>query len=98
MRGFQTIDFVRWLNSLRDIRGRTRILVRVDRLLHGTPGDMRHVEAGVCELRIDFGPGYRVYYMVKGSELVIFLCGGDKSTQRRDIAKALKLRRGFLDA
>lgn len=69
--------------------------VRVDRLCHGNPGDHRYLAAGVFELRIDVGPGYRVYYMVRGEELIVLLGGGDKSTQQRDIEVAIDLARSF---
>lgn len=80
-----------WIDGLRDRRAATRILARVARLGLGNPGDVKPVGEGVSEMRIDYGPGYRVYYTQRGSEIVILLCGGDKSTQDRDIrtAKAL---------
>ncbi len=80
-----------WINSLKDRTGRARIQVRVDRLVHGNPGQYRRLTEGVCELKIDFGPGYRVYYMERGDEIIILLAGGDKSTQQRDIQKAISL-------
>lgn len=81
--------FDRWLSSLRDAAARARILVRIDRLARGNPGDARSVGEGVSELQIDFGPGYRVYFLQRGDALVVLLCGGDKSTQQRDIKQAL---------
>jgi len=80
-----------WINSLRDRTGRARIQVRVDRLVHGNPGQHRRLTEGVCELKIDFGPGYRVYYKERGGEIIILLAGGDKSTQQRDIQTAISL-------
>ena len=80
-----------WINSLKDRMGRARIQVRVDRLLHGNPGQHRKLKAGVSELKIDFGPGYRVYYTERGSELIFLLAGGDKATQRQDIKTAIEL-------
>ncbi len=90
----QTDEYRRWLNELRDRTGRARILVRVDRLIHGNPGTHRNLTEGVCELKIDVGPGYRVYYSQRGTVLLL-LAGGDKSTQEQDVAKALALVRGF---
>lgn len=87
----KTEVFVEWLDSLRDIRARARVLVRVERLAAGNPGDVKPVSEGVSELRIDYGPGYRVYFKKRGREVVILLAGGDKSTQARDIKKALRL-------
>ena len=86
-----------WIDGLRDLAGRARILVRVDRLIHGNPGDHRNLTEGVSELRIDVGPGYRVYYALRGEELLLLLGGGSKATQAKDIAKALDLNRNFED-
>jgi putative addiction module killer protein len=86
-----------WIDGLRDLAGRARILVRVDRLIHGNPGDHRSLTEGVSELRIDVGPGYRVYYALRGEELLLLLGGGSKATQAKDIAKALDLNRNFED-
>ena len=80
-----------WINSLKDLAGRARIQVRVDRLVHGNPGNHRNLTQGVSELKIDFGPGYRVYFTKRGNRLLILLAGGDKSTQRKDIVKASEL-------
>ena len=80
-----------WINSLKDLAGRARIQVRVDRLVHGNPGNHRNLAQEISELKIDFGPGYRVYYTIRGSRLLILLAGGDKSTQRKDILKAIEL-------
>jgi putative addiction module killer protein len=84
-----------WINSLGDRAGRARILVRVDRLVHGNPGQHRNLTGGVSELKIDFGPGYRVYYTERGGELIVLLAGGDKSTQEQDIQAAMALARNL---
>ncbi|BCW90171.1 hypothetical protein sos41_33390 [Alphaproteobacteria bacterium SO-S41] len=88
----KTDAFEVWFGGLRDERARARIEVRIRRLSLGNPGDVRPVGSGVSELRIDYGPGYRVYYAQKGDVLVILLCGGDKSTQRKDIAAAVQMK------
>ena len=80
--------FDRWLKDLRDIRAAARIQVRLDRMAAGNPGDVKPVGDGVSEMRIDYGPGYRVYFMRRGLLIVVLLCGGDKSTQDKDIAQA----------
>jgi len=92
----QTDVFADWLDALRDIRGKAIIVARIKRLAAGA-GDVKAVGEGVCELRIDHGPGYRVYFTRRGHELVLLLCGGDKSTQARDIDKAKKLARQWND-
>jgi putative addiction module killer protein len=84
-----------WLDALRDRSGRARILVRVDRLIEGNPGQHRDLTNGVSELKIDVGPGYRVYYTQRGDRLVLLLAGGDKSTQQKDISTAIKLAGEF---
>jgi putative addiction module killer protein len=84
----KTEIFEHWLFSLKDRIAKCRILARIDRLEMGNPGDTRSVGAPVVELRIDHGPGYRIYYVQRGDVLVILLCGGDKSTQERDIRAA----------
>jgi putative addiction module killer protein len=88
----ETPDFSGWLGSLRDGRARARIVVRLERLADGNLGDCKSVKGGVHELRIDYGPGYRVYFFQRGKELVILLCGGDKRTQKADIASAKRLK------
>lgn len=80
--------FDAWLGDLRDRAGRTRILVRIDRLAAGNPGDHKSLGNGVSEMRITFGPGYRVYYIARGPLLIVLLAGGDKSTQAADIVRA----------
>ena len=87
----KTDVFVDWLDGLKDIRARARVLVRIERLAAGNPGNVKPVSEGVSELRIDYGPGYRVYFKKRGKELIILLAGGDKSTQSKDIRKALRL-------
>jgi len=89
--------FARWIDDLRDVRGRARVLARIERLAAGNPGDVRPVREGVSELRIDYGPGYRVYFKRRGRELIILLAGGDKSTQTKDIQAALRLVRNLTD-
>ena len=89
----KTAVYAKWLDGLRDMRARARVLVRVERLAAGNPGDAAPVGEGVSELRIDYGPGYRVYYKQQGRELVILLAGGDKRTQTKDIITALRLAR-----
>ena len=84
-----------WINSVKDLGARARIQVRVDRLVHGNPGTHRHLTDGISELKIDVGPGYRVYYTIHGTRLLLLLAGGDKSTQRRDVEKAIRLARNY---
>ena len=91
MRVRLTDVYVDWINGLRDKTARARIQVRVDRLVHGNPGDHRNLTDGVAELRIDVGPGYRVYYTQRGEELIVLLAGGDKSSQQQDIKRAIEL-------
>jgi putative addiction module killer protein len=86
-----TETFSEWLQQLRDRVGKAKILVRIDRLRLGLFGDVKPVGQGVSEIRIAFGPGYRVYYTKRGKELIILLAGGDKSSQARDIHKAQDL-------
>jgi putative addiction module killer protein len=97
MRVEKTEDYKTWIDSLRDQSARSRVLVRVDRLIHGNPGEFRNLTEGVSELKIDFGPGYRVYFSKKGNTLLLLLAGGDKSSQAKDIAKALELNRNFAE-
>ena len=91
MRVQMTEDYLRWIDALKDIAARARIQVRIDRLIHGNPGDHRNLTDGVSELKIAFGPGYRVYYTKRGGELIVLLAGGDKSTQQKDIKAAIRL-------
>lgn len=87
----QTGEFEKWLKKLKDPRGKARILRRLDRLAQGNPGDARPIGKGLSELRVDAGPGYRIYYVQDGERLILLLCGGDKSTQQKDIGKAQQL-------
>lgn len=87
--------YLDWINALKDRTIRARIQVRVDRLVHGNPGQHRKLTEGVSELKIDVGPGYRVYYTERGGELIVLLAGGDKSGQQNDIAAAIALARGL---
>jgi len=87
----KTDVFAEWLDSMRDIRARARVMIRIERLADGNPGDVSPVGEGVSEMRIDYGPGYRVYYKQQGSEVVVLLAGGEKHTQARDIRIALRL-------
>lgn len=89
----QTETYAEWFASLRDQKARARIDVRIRRLSLGNPGDVKPIGGGVSELRIDYGPGYRVYFLQRGPMLIILLAGGDKGTQDRDIKKALELAR-----
>lgn len=91
----KTDVFLDWIDSLKDVVGRAKILARVDRLIHGNPGQHRHLTDGISELKIDFGPGYRVYYSQRGQRLLILLAGGDKSSQQKDIAAAIRLAKNY---
>lgn len=91
----KTEVYAKWLDGLRDLRARARILVRVERLLDGNPGDVRAIGEGVSELRLDYGPGYRVYFKKHGDMLIVLLAGGDKRTQSQDIRTALNLARNL---
>ena len=91
----KTEVFARWLDGLRDIRARARLQVRIERLAGGHRGDAKTVGEGVSELRIDYGPGYRVYFTRRGAAVVILLAGGDKRTQAADIRTAIRLARNL---
>ena len=91
----KTEEFSKWLDGLNDIQARARVLVRIERLAMGNPGDAKAVGEGVSEQRIHYGPGYRVYYKQRGSELVILLAGGDKGSQSRDIKIAMRLAKNL---
>jgi putative addiction module killer protein len=93
MRISMTEVYRNWINELKDRTSRARIQMRVDRLAHGNPGQHRNLTHGISELKIDVGPGYRVYYTERNGELIILLAGGDKSTQRQDIKTAAALAR-----
>lgn len=87
----QTETFRKWWTKLRDERARGVILARLDRLAYGHPGDVEPIGEGISELRIHYGPGYRVYFHKRGNEIILLLCGGDKSTQSKDIKTAKRL-------
>ena len=91
----KTVLFAEWLDGLRDLRARARVQVRIERLATGHVGDVKPVGEGVSELRIDYGPGYRVYFTKRGTAVVILLAGGDKRTQAADIKAALRLARNL---
>jgi putative addiction module killer protein len=87
----QTEEFSTWLRHLRDANSVARIVGRIRRMEMGNPGDAKRVGRGILEMRIDYGPGYRIYYAHRGEQIVMLLCGGDKRTQRRDIKRAERL-------
>src|SRR3974390_41186 len=89
--------FAQWLDGVRDLQAGARVQARIERLAQGNPGDVRPVGEGVSELRINYGPGYRVYFKQRGREVVILLAGGDKRTQAKDIRTALRLARNLAE-
>ena len=91
----KTETFARWLDGLHDLRARARVQARIERLATGNPGDVKPVGEGISELRIDYGPGYRVYYMKQGRTIIILLAGGDKKTQASDIKTAIRLAKNL---
>lgn len=91
----KTDYFAKWIDNLQDIRARARIQARIERLAAGNPGDVKVVSEGISEMRIDYGPGYRVYYKRHERSLIILLAGGDKRNQERDIKKALRLAKNL---
>ena len=94
MSGIRKTDiFKKWLKKLKDVKGKAHINRRINRLEHGNPGDVEPIGEGCLEIRIDYGPGYRIYYKDTGQEIIIILCGGDKSTQQYDINRAKRLAR-----
>jgi putative addiction module killer protein len=93
-----TEAFDAWFAALRDRKARLRIQVRIDRLSLGNPGQHRVLAGGLCEMKVDYGPGYRVYYLRHGEVLVVLLCGGDKRTQRQDLGLATALKRMLEEA
>lgn len=95
MRVEKTDEYRDWIDALKDRAGRARILVRVDRLIGGNPGQHRDLTDGVSELKIDTGPGYRVYYTQRGDRLLLLLVGGEKSSQQKDITRAIHLARNY---
>jgi putative addiction module killer protein len=94
---FRSETFDLWLRELRDIRARARIEARILRLSRGNAGDVKPVGSGLSELRIDYGPGYRVYFMRRGRLVILLLCGGDKRTQDSDIKQAIKIAEDWSD-
>jgi putative addiction module killer protein len=93
----QTERFARWLAGLRDLRASAKVQASIERLIGGNPGDFKPVGAGVSELRINYRPGYRVYYLQRGTALIILLAGGDKSSQAMDIHEALLLADNLME-
>ena len=87
----QTLEFSGWLHRLKDANAVSRITGRIRRMEMGNPGDTRSVGQGILETRVDYGPGYRIYYVHRGARITILLCGGDKRTQQQDIKRARKL-------
>jgi putative addiction module killer protein len=87
----ETDEFKKWIRSLRDSIAKAKIASRIQRLKYGNPGDVKPVGEGVSEMRIDHGPGYRVYFVNRGNTIIVILCGGDKTTQQSDIDRALRL-------
>jgi putative addiction module killer protein len=94
----QSTTFKRWLQSLRDARARARIVARIDRMAEGNLGDVKPVAGGLSEMRIHYGPGYRVYFMQRGTALIILLCGGDKRDQTKSIESARRIAQDWLKA
>lgn len=87
----RSAEYAKWEANLRDPRAKAKVITRIQRLAAGNPGDVQPVGGGISKLRIDFGPGYRVYFMRRGLQVVVLLCGGDKSSQRRDIERAKEI-------
>ncbi|RYX89904.1 MAG: type II toxin-antitoxin system RelE/ParE family toxin [Bradyrhizobiaceae bacterium] len=86
-----SVEFDQWIDTLRDRRAAAKVFDRIQRLEDGNPGDIKSVGDGILEMRINYGPGYRVYYTQRGSVIVLLLCGGDKSTQAKDIRRAIQI-------
>jgi putative addiction module killer protein len=91
----KTEVFAKWIDDLDDLKAKAKILVRIERLTLGNPGDVKPVGSGISEMRIQYGPGYRVYFFQDGKRLIILLAGGDKSTQSKDIRVAKNLAQGI---
>jgi putative addiction module killer protein len=87
----KSATFDAWFSRFKDRQAMARIAARIDRLAHGNPGDVKPVGSGISEMRIDYGPGYRVYFAQRGPSVVVILCGGDKRTQAADIKRAIKI-------
>jgi putative addiction module killer protein len=94
----QTPIFRSWMAGLKDLHAQARIAVRIDRLADGNPGDVKSIGDGVSEMRIDYGPGYRLYFTRSGNIIVVLLCGGDKQSQDKDIRRARALAKEIHDA
>ena len=92
----KTDEFIHWISKLRDSRARFRIFRRIERLTEGNPGDIKPAGGGVTEMRIDYDPGYRLYYKETGKEIIVLLCGGDKTTQQADIIEARKPAKNYI--
>lgn len=92
---FKTDEYEAWFRRLRDRRAAAKVAIRIDRLAEGNPGDVKPVGEGISEMRIDYGPGYRVYYTVRGRSVLLLLIGGDKSSQASDIVRAKALAKGW---
>jgi putative addiction module killer protein len=90
----RTGSFEKWFKNLKDTVGKALIIKRIDRLANGNPGDVKPIGGGCSEMRIDYGPGYRVYYKDTGNEIIVLLCGGGKAAQSKDIENAKKLAEG----
>lgn len=93
----QSETFKKWLSKLTDRQARARILARIDRLASGNPGDVKPAGHGISEMRIDYGPGYRVYFIRSGAHIVVLLCGGDKRTQSADIERAREIAKDWAE-
>lgn len=93
----QSEEFEQWIGALRDLRAQLRIRARIARLAHGNPGDVKPVGEGISEMRVDYGPGYRVYYLRRGDILAVLLCGGDKTSQESDIKQAKTIAQRWRD-
>lgn len=93
----QSQTFQNWMNGLRDRQARARVQARLDRLALGNPGDTKSLRDGVSELRIDYGPGYRVYFLRRGPVMIVLLAGGDKRTQDADIERAIEIAKDWND-
>ena len=92
-----TLEFENWFSSLKDSKGKAAIAVRLDRLELGNPGDSKSVGGGIVEMRVNFGPGYRIYFTQRGAVFILVLAGGDKSSQPRDIKRAQKIAAEWKD-